>query len=88
MFYMAGNSVMAVEVDGTSEAFRAGSPTKLFDGPFEVDSNNIPLAINVHDNRFVMLQVHEQDSAGPDRTMVNFVFNWFETLQEFGPASK
>jgi Tol biopolymer transport system component len=86
LFYLAGSTVMAVEVDGTAGAIRAGSPAPLFDGPFESDSNAMPLVFNAQENRFVMLQTQDLASEGPDRTLVTFVFNWFETLKELGPG--
>ena len=75
---------MAVEIDGQGDAVRAGAPVQLFDGPFDADSNNVPMAVDAHGDRFVMLQVHDRDDEGPDRTLITFVMNWFETLHGLG----
>jgi dipeptidyl aminopeptidase/acylaminoacyl peptidase len=79
IFYMSGQTLMAVEVQ-TTPVFKAGIPKALFDGnyrAYDVASDG---------KRFLMLKpvVREQPVAPAD---LHVIVNWFEELRQKAPAA-
>lgn len=72
IFYRRGTAVMAVPVSLT-DAFSAGVPRRLFDGPYLAGYSVMP-----DGKRFVMIE--RQDAGMPQH--VNLVLNWFADLQK------
>jgi serine/threonine-protein kinase len=81
VFFRSGNSVMMVEVDITGDALRAGTPTKLFEGPFlqAAIGGNVyaDYDVSADGQRFALLR-GENRQAVPDHVIL--VFDWFDEL--------
>ena len=72
---------MAVPVE-TNPAFRAGTPTELFDGPYQVDLAGHPsYDVSPDRERFLMIE-----PGGARR--VEVVLNWFEELRARVPTGQ
>ena len=82
LYFRKDNGVMAVDIDVTGDALRAGSPTRLFEGPFlqAAFGGNVyaDYDVSADGSRFVMLR-GEGEQARPDHLIL--VFNWFDELR-------
>jgi hypothetical protein len=82
---------MAVEIDGSGENFRVGTPYELFNGPFLGGINGISVGGYVFPDytaaadgsRFVMFSGNAQSSRA---TSIRIVTNWFAELTRLTAA--
>jgi eukaryotic-like serine/threonine-protein kinase len=88
LFYRAlGGAVMSAAVEGGS-AFRAGNPTRLFEGRYEIGAaqSGRTYDISPDGQRFLMIKV----DAGSDETAtppsIVVVQNWHEELKRLVPT--
>ncbi len=83
LFYRAGDSVMAVDIELTP-LFSAGTPRKLFDGPYE---RSVALWANydASPDGQRLLMVRRENPSAP-ATHINVVLNWLEELKQKLPA--
>jgi serine/threonine-protein kinase len=81
LYYVDGSVMMSVAVD-TAPIFRAGSPERLFTGPFETGSPQFD--ISPDGASFIMVE------ADPDArpTQIHLVLNWVEELKRYAGASR
>jgi Tol biopolymer transport system component len=78
-------SVMAVRVHAGREGFSVGTPRKLFEGPFVVESGARSYDVTPDGQRFLMVQVLEPlPQPAPELILVT---NWFEELRRLVPAN-
>ena len=83
LFYRSGNKMMAVDIT-TQPGFVAGSPRKLFEGPYLVASATV-LSYDVSpDGRHFLMLKSDQAQAAP--TQINVVLNWTEELKRRVPT--
>jgi len=75
--------VMAVPVT-TTPTFSAGTPHKLFEGPFRVDGPFRPYDVTPDGQRFLMVRAAEQPPARVSEMVL--VQNWFEELKARVPV--
>ncbi len=75
LFYREGTSVMASSVQ-TSPTFEAGTPVRLFDGPYRTDLSN-SFDVSRDGQRFLMVK---EPASSPASIVV--VINWFEELKK------
>ena len=81
LFYMNGADVMAVSVDTIEGTFTAGTPERLFDGPFDTtQADNFD--ISPDGTHFVMIEA--DPDARPSRFQL--VINWSQELKERVPV--
>jgi hypothetical protein len=73
--------LMAVPVEMKGQAFKAGLPVFLFDGPSSGDSRNYH--VSPDGSRFVMVEPDSETTADH----FNVVFNWFEELRRLVPTN-
>jgi hypothetical protein len=84
LFYRSGDKIMAVDI-ATQPGFAAGTPRKLFEGPYQPTAETFPNYDVSHDGpRFLMLKPVEQAQSRP--TQINVVVNWFEELKQKVPT--
>jgi serine/threonine-protein kinase len=84
LFYRSGNKIMAVDVT-TQPGFAAGTPRKLFEGPYLPSPLTNPnYDVSPDGQRFLMLKPSESAEAAP--TQINVVLNWFEELKRRVPT--
>jgi len=69
---------MAVSVT-TTPTFSAGTPHKLFEGPFRADGPFRPYDVTPDGQRFLMVRAAEQPPAHVSQMML--VQNWTEELK-------
>ena len=68
-----------------ASSFTAGTPRKLFDGPYLPTSASFPFYdVSPDGERFLMLKPVESQATAP--TTINIVLNWFEELKARVPA--
>ena len=86
LFYRSGGKIMAVDVT-TQPGFAAGTPRKLFEGPYLPSPLTNPnYDVSPDGERFLMLK--PADSSGMAPTQINIVLNWFEELKQKVPTGK
>jgi Tol biopolymer transport system component len=91
LFYRTDDGLMAVEIDGSGENFRVGTPNELFNGPFLGGINGISVGGYVFPDytaaadgsRFVMFSGNAQSSRA---TSIRIVTNWFAELTRLTAA--
>jgi eukaryotic-like serine/threonine-protein kinase len=84
LFYRSGGKIMAVDVT-TQPGFAAGTPRKLFEGPYLASPLTNPnYDVSPDGQRFLMLKPAESAEAAP--TQINVVLNWFEELKRRVPT--
>jgi hypothetical protein len=84
LFYRSGNAMMAVTIK-TQASFEAGTPRRLFEGPYLPTLASLPnYDVSPDGQRFLMLKPTEQAQVAP--TQINVVLNWFEELKQRVPA--
>jgi Tol biopolymer transport system component len=90
IFYRNGNQLMVVETrtqPGSQPIFSAGTPRKLFEGPYVTTG----IAITNYDvtadgQRFLMIKPVAQQGAAA--TQIHVVLNWFEELKRRVPSGQ
>ena len=87
LFYRDGPRMMAVSVDSGS-TFTKGRPRLLFEGPYLADPGGIiqNYDVSLDGERFLMVKPARATGAGPARTDIIVVSNWFEELQRLVPS--
>jgi predicted Ser/Thr protein kinase len=86
LFYRSGDKMMAVEIT-THPSFGAGSPRKLFQGPYlPTPLSNPNYDVSADGQRFLMLKPVDQEQNAP--TQINVVLNWFEELKQKVPVGR
>jgi Tol biopolymer transport system component len=86
LFYRSGDKIMAVDV-ATQPGFAAGTPRKLFEGPYLPSPLTNPnYDVSPDGQRFLMLKPSESAEAAP--TQINVVLNWFEELKQKVPTGQ
>ena len=82
LFYLNGNKVMAVEVQG-EEDLKVGLPQVLFglDDNFELDDNNENFDVSPDAQQFALIR---EDVAVS--TQIHVTLNWFEELKRLVPT--
>ncbi len=88
LFYRSGDAMMAVSIE-TDPTFKAGVPTKLFQGNYYSNIGH-NWDISPDGKRFLMIKpipttVAASSSAAP-RPKINIVINWFEELKQRVPV--
>jgi serine/threonine-protein kinase len=87
LFYMSGNgptAIMAVPVElGTN--FVAGTPQRLFDGPYYIGVTGVTYDVSPDGKRFLMIKTAFSASASALSQFV-FVNNWFDELKRLVPT--
>jgi serine/threonine-protein kinase len=88
LFYLSGDSVMAVSVE-TDPAFKAAKPETLFKGTYVQlsTSSGQPWDISPDGKRFLMMKdagSTSSETGGPRK--INIVLNWFEELKQRVPG--
>jgi eukaryotic-like serine/threonine-protein kinase len=85
LFYRSGNAMMVVAIT-TQAGFVAGTPRKLFEGPYVQTSRGVQqYDVTSDGQRFLMMK--PVDEEPPAVTQINVVLNWFEELKQKVPAS-
>jgi eukaryotic-like serine/threonine-protein kinase len=79
LFYLAGRSLMAVPVQ-TAPTFTAGTPVKLFEGPYFVALGGRSYDVSLDGKRFVMIRETSEEEQ-PSADSVVIVLNWREELK-------
>jgi Tol biopolymer transport system component len=82
LFYTSGASLMAVSVDGRGSSFVAGTPARLFDGPFDTTQDD---NYDVFPDGMTFVMVEADPAARPTRLQV--ILNWSEELSQPAPAN-
>ena len=88
LFYRDGPRMMAVSVD-SEEAFTAGRPRVLFEGPYLLDraGSVVPnYDVSLDGQRFLMVKSAAPIGEDAVRTDVIVVSNWFEELKRLVPV--
>jgi serine/threonine-protein kinase len=75
LFYETGSALMSVRVDTRGHAFVAGTPERLFDGPFDLPTTGY--AISPDGNSVITVEI--DPNARP--TQVNVVLNWTDEVK-------
>jgi Tol biopolymer transport system component len=84
LFYRNGNAVMAVDIT-TQHGFAAGTPQKLFEGPYVPTSRGFPnYDVSSDGQQFLMVKASDEPPMTP--TQINVVLNWSEELKQRVPA--
>ena len=78
LFYFEENSLMSVAVRTARPTFTMGTPTKLFEGEFELEYDVSP-----DGQRFIMIERVKSETV---TRQINIVLNWFEELRERVPV--
>jgi serine/threonine protein kinase len=79
LFYLAGRSLMAVPVQ-TAATFTAGTPIKLFEGPYFVGLGGRSYDVSLDGQRFVVIkETPEEDQPRADTIAI--VLNWRDELK-------
>ena len=79
LFYLSGRSLMAVPVQ-TTTTFTAGTPSKLFEGPYFGELGGRSYDVSLDGQRFVMIKnPPAEDQAGAENIVI--VLNWLEELK-------
>ena len=90
LFYRHRGSLFAVRIDATASSLAVGTPTRLFEDPFRLDTGGAAGGVANYDiapdgKRFVMID--EPKSTGvASQTVLNVVVNWIEELKRRAPA--
>lgn len=84
VYYRKANKMMVAEIT-TDPAFSAGSPTVLFEGPYDLGEGWKPRIYDLSPDgsRFVMIQREEY----PSPPHFKIVHNWFEELKRLVPTN-
>jgi len=87
LFYRDGPRMMAVSVDSGS-TFTPRPPRLLFEGPYLADPGGViqNYDVSLNGERFLMVKPAEATGAGPARTEIIVVENWFEELKRLVPV--
>jgi serine/threonine-protein kinase len=85
LFYFdATRAMMMVPIQATP-TFSAGTPTKLFDGPWYAVATTRPYDVSRDGQRFLMIRDTDGANSGPATMTV--VVNWFEELKRLVPVN-
>jgi Tol biopolymer transport system component len=79
LFYLAGRSLMAVPVQ-TAATFTAGTPIKLFEGPYFVALGGRSYDVSLDGQRFVMIKDTPEEDQ-PKADSIAIVLNWRDELK-------
>ena len=79
LFFRQGDKMMAVDVDGSGSAFRAGTPHLLF----EKTSSSYDVAAD--GQRFLMLKPSKDDNPDTPSNEYHVIVNWFDELRRAVP---
>ncbi len=72
LFYLNGNKLMAVEVNGEGESFRAGIPKELFEARLTPEQRRNRYLVASDGKRFLMNALAEEQ----ERASLRVVLNW------------
>jgi len=72
LFYLNGNKVMAVEVNGDGESFRAGIPKELFEARLTPEQRRNRFVVTSDGKRFLINALVEEQ----ERASLRVVLNW------------
>ena len=72
LFYLKGDTLMVVDVD-TRSAFRAGTPTLLFQMQSVVQTSGYSYDVSLDGQRFVMIQSGDEGAAQPGERRARLV---------------
>jgi len=86
LFYMVGDSMMAVSVGGGS-TFLPGRPEVLFTGDYGPNFGTPRYDFSPDGQRFLMRKSAIQTQGVSGSTELVFVHNWFEELNRLAPPS-
>jgi serine/threonine-protein kinase len=88
LFYMSGNgptAIMAVPVElGTN--FVAGTPQRLFDGPYYIGAIGVTYDVSLDGKRFLMIKNGPTSASSSALSQFVFVNNWFDELKRLLPT--
>ena len=73
LFYLNGNKLMSVEVNGDGEAFQTGIPKELFEARLTPEQRRNRYIVTADGTRFLMNVLAEQQQ---ERASVRVVLNW------------
>ena len=82
LFYTNGASLMAVSVDGRGSSLLAGTPARLFDGPFDTTQDD---NYDVFPDGMTFVMVEADPDARPTRLQV--ILNWSQELSQLASAN-
>jgi len=82
LFYMSRAALMAVSVDIRGSSFVAGTPARLFDGPFDTTQN---ANYDIFPDGMTFVMVEADPDARPTRLQV--IVNWSEELSQLASAN-
>jgi Tol biopolymer transport system component len=83
LFYRNGDRMMAVDITA-DPTFSAGTPSLLFEGPYQLSGGTRPnYDVTPDGQHFLMVNLSEQESPV---TRLTVVLNWFEELKERVPV--
>ena len=82
LFYMAGGQLVAVDVT-TEPEFRVGPPRVLFEKVFQRGLGFRQYDVTPDGERFVAVEVENEDRG---RQQVTVVLNWFQELERLAPS--
>ena len=80
LFYMSGAALMAVSVDGRGSSFVAGTPVRLFDGPFDTTQDD---NYHVFPDGMTFVMVGSRRAANP----IQVILNWSQELSQLASAN-
>jgi hypothetical protein len=91
LFYRTGDGIMAVEVTGSGDSFKAGKPRPLFTGPYLGGLGGVTVPglsfpdydVATDGQRFVMFKGGGNDVGV---STVNIVTGWFDELRRLTDA--
>ncbi len=85
LFYLNGNQMMVVDIE-TEPAFRAGTPTLLFESNFIADVGRIARYDVTADGEFVTVMNVLNNDGQAEPPQIDIVLNWVEELKERVPV--
>lgn len=83
-FYRSGDAMMAVSVS-TESTFKAGTPQKLFQGPYYTRLGH-QWDLSPDGKRFLMIKPAGEGTTPEGRQRINVILNWAEELKARVPV--
>ena len=82
LFYVEGETLVAVSVSSGSSSFSVGSATRLFEHPgLRATGNYAPYDISADGQRFILAEPVGERADVPEPS-IRVVQNWFEEFRE------
>ena len=85
LFYLDATTAMMTVPIQAAPTFSAGTPTRLFDGPWYVVSTTRPYDVSRDGQRFLMIRNADGANSGP--ATIEVVVNWLDELKRLVPTN-